>query len=442
MRTVEVSTGERATGIDLELRPGLDLAGRVEDANGRGIEGVQIKAIARGGAESAIRTEITGPAGDFVFLGFERGSNVQLSIDDPNVYFQRREAVTLDSEVPPYVTIVAGRAAEIEGTVRDEQGSPVSGVAVHAVPISSRDSRTWYSRTEPSGSFRIVGLPPGEYRIACLNSYSKAVQLEEGQIQEGVALLYPGPKPLLTSGRVVDELGRPVANAQIQGSLGIEFITNSDGRFEIPGLPEGQHSYYVWVPRHTSRSATITAGRTNQDIVVASSGRVTGRVIDARTGAPVTNYTIAVHGQNHVQAVNDPAGEFTMYPGGGTAGLVVRAHGYAHTLHAIAPLAANETRVGLIISLQPGSTLSGMVVNSDGMAVPNAAVSARGLSTTADHSTGTTSDYFGRFVLQGVPIGSIEVAVMCNGYEPVTETIKIANGAANEVTVTLHPTTN
>jgi hypothetical protein len=83
-----------------------------------------------------------------------------------------------------------------------------------------------------------------------------------------------------------------------------------------------------------------------------------------------------------------------------------------------------------------------MVVNSDGMAVPNAAVSARGLSTTADHSTGTTSDYFGRFVLQGVPIGSIEVAVMCNGYEPVTETIKIANGAANEVTVTLHPTTN
>ncbi len=75
-------------------------------------------------------------------------------------------------KVPPKVVLELQRTGTIAGRISDLQGDPIRGLTVFAFPIDVKSlddpggerARLWV--TDDTGSFRIFGLPPGEYVIA------------------------------------------------------------------------------------------------------------------------------------------------------------------------------------------------------------------------------------------------------------------------------------
>jgi hypothetical protein len=74
-------------------------------------------------------------------------------------------------------------APEITGTVVDGHGKPVSGVPISAITLPSSDV-VQKTVSESDGSFRFMGLAPGDYgveaetRSAC--AFSDAIRVDTG----------------------------------------------------------------------------------------------------------------------------------------------------------------------------------------------------------------------------------------------------------------------
>lgn len=99
-------------------------------------------------------------------------------------------------------------------------------------------------------------------------------------------------------------------------------------------------------------------------------------------------------------------------------------------LLAAVALAAEITGSGSVAEAQqaPDSTseLSGVVLTSDGHAVPNADVGLLGLGT-------ARTDSLGQFAFRGVPGGTLIVRVQRLGLEPITRTVTLAAAGRREI---------
>jgi hypothetical protein len=178
----------------------------------------------------------------------------------------------------------ASETATIRGLVTDrETGAPVSGVLVLVVPVTAEGDmiftapdqrrRTQYSRrTGSDGSYEIAGVLPGSYRVTFIPSDVPALHLTQNFGDEGpVTPLRARPAARLTlgagqtkndvsaalsrglaiEGRVIDERGEPVANADVVASVadGPAYVgmagrprsTDDRGAFRVFGLSAGAY---------------------------------------------------------------------------------------------------------------------------------------------------------------------------------------------------------
>jgi protocatechuate 3,4-dioxygenase beta subunit len=60
--------------------------------------------------------------------------------------------------------VVSKNGGEVSGTVRDAKGDPARGTVVQLWPADGEGAKT--VRSDESGAFRFVGLPPADYRVA------------------------------------------------------------------------------------------------------------------------------------------------------------------------------------------------------------------------------------------------------------------------------------
>lgn len=67
------------------------------------------------------------------------------------------------------ITLALGKG-EINGTVRNEKGEPVSGVTVGLVPDPRKPFRLRMTRTDQSGAYKVPSVAPGEYSLIALES--------------------------------------------------------------------------------------------------------------------------------------------------------------------------------------------------------------------------------------------------------------------------------
>jgi hypothetical protein len=76
-------------------------------------------------------------------------------------------AITSGSRVD--VTLRLLRGAVVAGTITDARGTPIPGIAMHALEISSGGSGTPIGTvTDQRGMYRIFGLAPGDYLVAAI----------------------------------------------------------------------------------------------------------------------------------------------------------------------------------------------------------------------------------------------------------------------------------
>lgn len=213
------------------------IAGRLLGVDGRPV-GHGVILLRREGEDEIIADVWLAPGGHFAFPGVEDGL-YRLSY---KTHPAGSETTTIDGarSVRGWRTDIELRIRPgdtIEGIVFDADGEPRERVCVRTT-IGTTLTRSY---TDYEGRFTVKGLDPARaYRLTTW-VYGYVPEIRDG-IRAGAKdvrfTLDPGRR---STGRVVDGRGNPVAKLKLRTkpALPLYRVTNEDGRFDLPGLPEG-----------------------------------------------------------------------------------------------------------------------------------------------------------------------------------------------------------
>jgi hypothetical protein len=326
------------------LRPGEEppkgtavLKGQVLASTGGPVRRAQVRAMsmeARGGGVTSTdaegRYEIKElPAGRYNLTaakgGFVQGNYGQRRPGEPGTPIDLSDGQTADK-----VNFVLSRGGVISGKVVDDGGEAVSGTMVVAVryqfvagsrrlvPGGGEGST---DRTDDQGSFRLFGLPPGDYYVSANNrntmmvmpgvnntesegfaptyfpgtpniAEATRVTVRAGQEMSGANFALIVARMARVRGRAMNSRGEPVASAMLMltpdepmvMSMGFNnAMVAGDGTFQFTNVPPGRYNLQVrpgGMPNANSEFATLKVTVGNDDIdnlIVTTSTGATAR---------------------------------------------------------------------------------------------------------------------------------------------------------------------
>ncbi|MBK7874350.1 MAG: carboxypeptidase regulatory-like domain-containing protein [Planctomycetes bacterium] len=370
--------------------------------------------------------------GGFLFEGIPPGLGYEVTAAGAGFALTHAIDLVVRASADTNVELRTKEGGTITGRVvsapkgEDEKGTPLAGAQLGAVPRGLRDLRcaeelleTTHCVSGPDGRFTMTHVPQGEVDLVAiapghLPSLGAHVAVADGANSVSPDLvLHPGA---MVKGRVVDKDGAPIPGAQVRWNMvdwqnfGFDFslapmmaqavkgfsfpTTDEDGRFEA-GPFAGKAPFRVdvtklgfqdgrkdWNPEKETGDLTITLHRGSS---------VSGVVMDGEKSEPVTSFTItttdrvdveqsAPGGRNPFSGgtlFEDPAGRFelaSIEPG--KARLVFSAPGYLDQVVDDVVVTEGQATKGLIVTMTPGGTIRGVVVDQDEKPVAGARVAA------------------------------------------------------------------
>ncbi len=466
-KTVEI-VDKDVEGLTLELDAGVTLAGRVEPA----MAGVQltIKPAASIGfanmfeaVKAALVHGETDASGAFTLRNVPPGAF-------------GLEAAASDGRAGSTPVLVAGTdqggllvkleaRASVSGRVVDTGGKPAAGIEVDARRIDDHDrlkisfsGRRDSTTTSPDGSFRLVGLDAGKYRINAITDDSERFEFKKGktppskaeveldlsaaavktavvltiEAHDGVirgTVLGPDKEPAadawVTAHRVrekIEDMPEQFASRRWGGSTPV--LTNGNGQFTISKLQRGAYDLVIEGPRGASHAEKpgVKAGESTT-IQLLSLGTLAGRVTLA--GAPVTKYKVECKGEDgdrerQVEAKDGAYSLERLAPGSYRCEVDSDAGIASAKVNVVAGPTQHD------FTLTRWATLTGVVVSVlDKKPVPGVMVFAgndfserRFMAALMGEAPKT--DASGRFVIQRVAIGKGKALVMpTEGFQPL-----------------------
>jgi protocatechuate 3,4-dioxygenase beta subunit len=373
-RELELGAGERLNDLELAVRRGATITGRVLDENGAPLVDrlVLLHAVE---AWDPVRLR-TDEDGRFEIGGLVPGEWQVMALgivdDDPG-------AASVDELLMEHVVLEDGGAEHVEFGGASAGGGVVRGIAPWApaeasnwVYVRSSDGGTLQSQTlRDDGSFAVVTSGLGQHLVSVV--LEKAVE-QGSELFATIESLTP-QDALASSGPVV--LDRP--DARYSGR-----VTDDAGR-PLAGVPVRIENVGQLVPGHRlaarfSLCTTDREGRFAFEWLTAGTYRVTiGGLKYVEGGPPVARWGAVV------------LGPLTMGPG--------------------------EDPAPVDVVLAPPRAVSGRTVDRDGRPVPRATVFARLPGGQLAHELGLVhSDDEGRFVYDGLPAeGEVRFAALAAG---------------------------
>lgn len=285
--------------------------------------------------------------------------------------------------------------SDISGTINgrvivgDGANTPVPGVLVVAfAPFTEAEGNTFiirsvgYAFADREGRFTIRNLPIKNITLVARDAARGETEFlvpltQNSREVSGVQLIYPTQSFGAVSGKVIDENGTPIANADVRIEQQ-QVKSNAAGEFSFVKVAVGSHDVVATAPETGMigyNRATVRANETvsNLQIVVATPATVKGHVFIQRNGetpTPVANATVTVDGLR--KATTDGQGAYTLNNVVGNQSYVIR------FVHPDGNLAINQP----------------MVVSSGETVVRNATfrpASVRGKISQPDGVTGTVA---------------------------------------------------
>ncbi|HET6201702.1 MAG TPA: carboxypeptidase-like regulatory domain-containing protein [Planctomycetota bacterium] len=362
-KTASVADGEVAR-IEFAVTSGAcTVSGRVLRGT-EGVPGLRVAAFPEGfsGDASVLPSCVTDASGAFLLEGVAPGKT-DLEIlrplapaggPTPRFFFfpieiPEEPRLAFDVRLPP---------GAIEGrVVRKADGSPLPGIEVNAGPLDlpRERRRRWFGAsaiTDAQGFYRIGDLEPGGYSIHAQlreSEYAPAlierVEVVEGPIARADLALARGGSLAVT---VSDPDGKPLSDATVligrvgeSGGSGIQ--TDDRGVARGIGLSPGRWKARVWDERFPTTRATevlvdpereatcaIRVGR-GVDVrlcVVAETGPIPPRSVDARLVDPADGGEISQRGLPRTRPKGDLPGHVTLFAAPGAYTLRLYVQGY------------------------------------------------------------------------------------------------------------------
>jgi hypothetical protein len=428
-RLVDADTGEAVEECALELRPtaaGVEVHGWLETDREGHFEGRY-------------------PPGDYQpWLGFGCATHV-LANDEP--------ILTLGARSPEALVFELAPAAAIAGTVLDEQGQPFqdAGVVVHS------DQFMRAQQVEPSGEFRIAGLPPGEYELwaqseeSSIEGEREPHSLAAGESITDLALVLA--RGASVTGTLTDQDGQAIAGASITavGGHSREAVSLASGEFVMHGLAADSYSFRAELTdggplRSPDGSDDILA---THEIRLADSpvtvelraeratARITGEVVDAdgpvadafvvasRESASGSTSVAAEQLWNRQPALTEVDGSFTLtgLPEGPYTLRALRRDGSEGDAEHV------QTGSSVTITLEPTASLAGVASNAEGEPLDEFTLWLR------DGSGGSRNERFvatdGEFHIDGLRPGTWTLQLRAQGRDLSAE-LSLAAGEQRE----------
>lgn len=386
--------------VDVTLARGVPVAGRVVDASGHPVAGATVTVAGRPitgwwPRDPAGRTATSDAAGRFTLAGLPPGVRWSLTaraedaLSLPVVVAVRPEA----REVAD-VEIVVRPCAAIAGRVTCQGRAVTETLRVQA---RARGGAYGVTPLRADGSYRIPGLRPGTYEVAVVNgglatlSSPRSVRVDWGDAPEDVDLEMP-PRGVV-AGVVVDTRGEPVPGVTLRlevpawgATSSGDVRTDAQGRFLLPDVPDTGEGYALWLEGRRL-PGTHRAGETDLRLVhePPAEVRFQGTVL-LPDGTPAAKGPVVISerapdgsARDHQTPIADGAFALSFRPraSGSTFRAEVREvfdgrGGFVD----VRPAVLQDVRPGepLVVRLQAGLAIQGVVVDPDGAPVPDVPV--------------------------------------------------------------------
>jgi len=219
-------------------------------------------------------------------------------------------------EIP---TIAMSQGGAIEGTVVATDGKPAAKMGMNATCERTTSGALGYGQrsgaTDERGAFRLEGLDPGtwevEVRVAALNP-----KKQEDEIRGAVVVVagetarldlgLPADACTLRGRLLRDGEGLPRARVEVRvvqpmrrqtavHDLSVE--TDESGRFEIPNVPPGGHSFIAYGALMNANlvvSVEVPDVREHEiEVVVPKGGGISGRIVSRASGRPIERMNVS-----------------------------------------------------------------------------------------------------------------------------------------------------
>ncbi|WP_044281503.1 carboxypeptidase-like regulatory domain-containing protein [Myxococcus stipitatus] len=433
-------------------------AGRVVSPQGHPVAGIQVE-LERDSADTRAATltdsegrfSLTVPKAVSGWLFAERPSHG----DFGRIYTPPGEDLVLELEA----------GIHLEGTVRDEEGRSIPGAQVTALRLGAARSPQLSTVTDSAGRYRLGPLEPmafvnrEAFRKAHPEVHGTPLQrevsvqaahyLDDSRIHEGGVNTPPMDFTLkraaTVEGIAVDPEGRPLRDVMVMLAVnkgdpenpstqhGEATLTDESGRFSVDIDGEGEGWIDAESEDFTMDSVDVTIPSRGLRLVLDPRSTLPGRVVDAEE-RPVPNVFVYLYvgGDDAIRGMetSDDEGRFVfkdLSPGPYTlkASLWTGGNATQRELVQQAEVREGEASAPVVLRLEAGRSLQGLVVDTEGRPLSDVRVLAKaivegsldGESFDATYSpNGVPSNAEGRFVLRDLSEPQYGLAVASERY--------------------------
>ncbi|MEZ6015572.1 MAG: sigma-70 family RNA polymerase sigma factor [Planctomycetota bacterium] len=285
------------TEVEFRMVRGARIEGVVRDEGGRPVEGVIVGILGE-----TTQTATTDGAGRYVLDQIKLAPPRALTPFAKRAEFPAHQSTSLQLEAgrAEYVldldlpgTVVAA------GLVVRPDGAPVAGADVWIGSDEySMDRMT--TRSGDHGEFEFAHVSAGHTKLSASKpGFAAVVSIIELAAPQGARdLRLELGRARTLRGVVQDAAGRGLAGVSVAARnvddayVGQSARTDTAGRFEVTDLPPEALTVEAFARGLVRASVRVSAAATEVAVTMERAGRLSGRVVDAATGAPLHPFTV------------------------------------------------------------------------------------------------------------------------------------------------------